>query len=111
MALGKGTLTEKEYSPRFKAAAPKVKAIDLDCFKVRCKTALNPAHIKFSWRGLRRAQGTCTRATCPLVTLEKYLEMLERTRGFRQRNDDPDSRAFWWSVVRDWKKRFRRERE
>jgi len=115
MAEGHGTLTEldqlkKEWGPRFKEAAPKIKRIGLDCFKVRCSTALNPARLKFSWRGVRLAKTRCTRATCPLVTLEKYLEMLERTRSFRQRNDDPESRAFWWSVVGEWKKRFRRER-
>jgi hypothetical protein len=115
MAEGHGTLTDlaelkKEWGPRFKEAAPKVKRIGLDCFKVRCSTALNPARLKFSWRGVRLAKATCTRATCPLVTLEKYLEMLERTRAFRQRNDDPESRAFWWGVVGEWKKRFRRER-
>jgi hypothetical protein len=115
MTEGHGTLTDlaklkKEWGPRFKQAAPKIKAIDLPCFKVRCKTAMNPNRVKFSWRGLRVAKTTCTRATCPLVTLEKYLEMLERTRAFRQRNDDPESRAFWWGIVEKWKERFRRER-
>lgn len=113
--LGKGSLAKlaelkEERRETFKAAAPKVKRVDLPCFRVRCRTALNPDRLNFTWRGLRLARGTCTRKTCPLVTLEKYKEMLERTRAFRQSNDDPDSRAFWWGVVRNWKKRFRRER-
>jgi len=116
MVQGKGSLTEleqlkKEHGPRFKTEAPKVKRIDLPCFKVRCSTAMNPDRLKFTWRGLRVARGTCTRKTCPLVTLGKYKEMLDRTRAFRRANDDSDSRAFWWGVVADWKRRFRRERD
>lgn len=114
--LGKGTLTDLErlkieHRKAFKATAPRVKQIDLPCYEVRCSTALNPDRLKFSWRGLRVKKTTCTRKTCPLATLETYLEVLEHTRPFRQRNDDTDSRAFWWGVVANWKRRFQRERE
>ena len=116
MDKGKGTLTKlkqlkAEHREAFKATAPRVKKLDLPCYEIRCSTAMQPSRLKFTWRGLRVVRGTCTRKTCPLVTLETYLEVLERTRPFRQHNEDADSRAFWWGVVADWKRRFQRERE
>ncbi len=108
----KGTLThleqlKAEYREKFKAEAPKVKQIDLMCFRLRCSTVMNPRNIKFTHRGLRLAKQTCTRKNCPrnrfYAALAKYREMLDRTRPFRQQNDDAHSRAFWWGIVEKWK--------
>lgn len=96
-----------EHRERFRAAAPKVKQIDVMCFRLRCPTALNPNRLKGTWRGLRLAKGTCTRRTCPREVLEIYLRVLNDTRTWRQEGDS-FSRRFWRDIALYWQNKLRK---
>jgi hypothetical protein len=109
---GEGSLTKleqlkKEHGSRFKAAASRHKRND-NCIQIGCRRIIG--HLKWTPGGLVLVGGYCKRKTCPRATLDKYLEMLERTRAFRQRNADEESRVFWCNVIEEWKAKFRKER-
>jgi hypothetical protein len=109
---GKGSLSKlealkDEYREELKAKAPKVKKIDARCFKLRCKTAVNPARLRHSGGRLRLARGTCTRKTCPREMLEEYKRMLNLTRPWRQ-GEYPETAKMWWGVIKAQKVKLQR---
>jgi len=69
MAQGEGSLAEldrlkAEHAEEFRAAAPKVKRINEECFKLLCPTAI--ARVGLAKGGyLRVSKPTCTRKKCP----------------------------------------------
>jgi len=109
---GKGSLDKlealkAEYTHQFREAAPKVKRIDGQCFKLRCKTAVNPAGLKHSGGSLRLSRGTCTRKTCPRKALEEYKRMLNLTRPWRQ-GEYPETAKMWRDVIKQQKAKLQR---
>lgn len=101
MSQGKGSLSKleelkAEHVPRFKVVAKQCKRSD-ECIKIRCIHAIR--YLAMGPSGLRLRGGYYKRRSCPRLLIPLYLDMLRRTRLYRQQ-DCRWTRQRWWEPIR-----------